>query len=257
VFSDVSGVVLDPIQNPIAGASVQAYDRGGPAGAAVISDAKGAFDVTGPFSTGVTIHATKDGYRPGVASEVGGPPSGSGWTAVLLVPDVPTAQIAPGVYTLTITAGAGCDAVPADLQTVVYPAKVNPPDDDAPTVTNVKVWNDFPPSDANGFGIGIAGQQAAFTIDDLALVRELPGATYLSFWGTGTATIANSPATSVAFDVEGVYDYCVLTSPMPRDRWTTCNILPADQIVKHTTCQVGGFVLSATQAQGVAARRKR
>jgi hypothetical protein len=222
-----------------------------------MSDAKGVYDVTGPFGAAVTIHVTKDGYRPAV-STVGllGSPPAHGSVGVLLVPDISTAQIAPGAYTLTITAGAGCDAIPADLRTVVYPAKVSPIDS-ASSVTLVTVSNTFPGPD-DGFGIGQVGQQAAFEIDGPALIREFPGATYLGFGGSGTATIAYSPATNVTFDIQGTLDYCVLTSPMPRDEWISCNILPGNQIVKHTTCQASGFVLSATQQdQGAALTRRR
>jgi hypothetical protein len=221
-----------------------------------MSDAKGAYDVTGPFDAAVTIHVTKDGYRPAVSTVglLGSPPAhGSVW--VLLVPDIPTAQIAPGAYTLTITAGAGCDAIPPSLRTLVYPATVSSQDEKSDT-TIVTVSNTFPGAD-DGFGIGQVGQQAAFEIDGPDLIREFPGATYLGFGGSGTATIANSPATNVTFDIQGGLDYCVLTSPMPRGQWTNCSILPGNQIVKHTTCQASGFVLSATQDQEAALTRRR
>jgi len=256
VFSDVSGHVYDPIDSPVAGAIVQAYDRGAPAGSPVISDASGAYDVIGPFSPLVEIHVTKNGYRPGVSSQVSGDAKGRGFASVRLVLDATAALIAPGAYTLTITAGAGCDAIPQDLRTVVYSATVSPADS-AQAITIVTVSNVFPGASDVQFGIGMAGQQAAFLIDGPALVRELPGATYLEFDGTGKATIANPPATNVTFDINGFYDYCVLTSPMPKDQWTTCNILPGDRIVKHTTCQASGFVLSATQDQGAALTRRR
>jgi hypothetical protein len=247
--------VFDPIDRPVAGATVQAFDGQAPVGSAVTSDASGAFDLIGPFSSAVTISVTKDGYRPGIASRVTGPLPGRGVASVRLVPNVPTAQIAPGAYTLTITADAACDAIPPDLRTVVYPAKVSPIDS-ASSVTLVTVSNTFPGPD-DGFGVGEVGQQAAFEIDGPALIREFPGATYLGFGGSGTATITNSPATNVGFDIQGTLDYCVLSSPMPRGRWTSCYILPADQIVKHTTCQASGFVLSATQDQVAALTRRR
>jgi hypothetical protein len=257
VFSDVSGVVLDPVQSPVAGATLQAYDLGRRVGSAVLSDANGAYDVTGPFTAAVVIYATKDGYRAGVNTNITGPPPGHGFADVLIAP-TDNAQIAPGAYTLTINAGAGCNAIPPSLRTVVYPAKVSPADDRSGT-TSVMLSNTFPEGpDVNiGFEIGIAGQQAEYSLDDTVLVQELPGATYLMFEGSGTATIANSPATILSFDTIGKYDYCVLTSPMPRDQWTTCSILPADRVIKHATCPASGFVLSATQDQGAALTRRR
>jgi hypothetical protein len=171
-----------------------------------------------------------------------------------LAPEAPTAQIVPGAYTLTITANAGCDAIPPDLRTLVFPATVSSQNERDTTL--VTVSNTFP-GPGVGFGIDQVGQQAAFEIDGPNLIREFPGATYLGFSGTGTATIAKSPATSVTFDIDGDLDYCVLSSPMPREQWTNCNLPPAAQIVKHTTCQASGFVLSATQDQGAALTRRK
>src|SRR5262249_16114745 len=187
-FADISGTVGDPVNGPVANARVQAFEGQNPAGSAVVTDAKGAFDLVGSFSAAVTVHVTREGSLPAiVAVTAHGARADQGIASVVLTAAGPS-QIASGLYALTITADPGCDGIPADLQTMTYAVTVSSSSDKYAIAT---ASDAFP--GPVGFAVSIANQEATFTIDGPALVRQLPGATYLEFSGAGSAIITNPP----------------------------------------------------------------
>ena len=151
-----------------------------------------------------------------------------------------------GDYDLTFVADGTCDQIPADLRTVSFPATVTSfPDRPPNTLFSVNVRGTFP--GPMGFGIGVSGSVLAFLIDGPAIVKAVPASTYLEIAGGSTVPVPTLAPSTVSFPFSGLYDYCVLTSPMPSNHWTTCHILPADLIVKHIECVANNHQLTLTR----------
>ncbi len=141
---------------------------------------------------------------------------------------------------------APCDQIPADLRTVSFPATITSAPDRPPnTLFYVNVRETFPGS--MGFGIGVDGNVLAFLIDGPAIVKAVPTSTYLEIEGGSTVSVPSLAPSTVSFPFDGLYDYCVLKSPMPSNHWTTCYILPADLIVKHVECVSKNHQLTLTR----------
>jgi hypothetical protein len=242
----ISGYVQDGAFRPLSGVTVQIVD-GPQAGASTLTDADGEFSFHGTFTTGLTLRAAMDGY--GTATQILNTTNGSGssvFATFTLSSLAPAVHLESGNYDVTVVADGTCDQIPADLRTVSFPATVTSAPDRPPnTLFYVNVRETFP--GPMGFGIGVNGNVLAFLIDGPAIVKTVPPSTYLEIEGGSTVTVPTLAPSSVSFPFDGLYDYCVLKSPMPSNQWTTCHILPADLIVKHVECVAKNHQLTLTR----------
>ena len=243
----ISGYVQDSAFRPLLGVTVEIVD-GPQADASTLTDAEGEFSFSGTFTAGTMLRATKDGFeavaQPLDSRNVNGSSAfGMTFTLSSLAARV---HLESGNYDLTFVADGTCDQIPADLRTVSFPATVTSfPDHPPNTLFSVNVRETFP--GPIGFGIGVDGNVLAFLIDGPAIVKAVPPSTYLEITGGSTVTVPTLAPSTVSFPFSGLYDYCVLKSPMPSNRWTTCYILPADLIVTHVQCVADNHQLTLTR----------
>lgn len=243
----ISGYVQDGAFRPLSGVTLQVVD-GPQAGASTLSDASGEFSFTGTFTAGTSLRATKDGFEAVAqtldASNVSG--SSAFTTTFTLSSLAARVHLDSGNYDLTFVADSRCDQIPADLRTASFPATVAPAPGRPPnTLFFVDVRETFP--GPMGFGIGVDANALAITIDGPAIVKEVPPSTYLEIAGQSLVALPTLAPSTVSFPFSGLYDYCVLKSPMPGNRWTTCHILPADLIVTHVECVAQNHQLTLTR----------
>jgi hypothetical protein len=205
VFSQIQGNVVDTAFRSLAGVRVEIVD-GSAAGTFTISDASGQFSFSGgQYADGIHFRASKDGYN---AISVSGPLQFS-WPSAVVASLVITldsiaapAKIEPGAYSLTVIADSSCTAIPDDLRTRTYSATIAPSGERPSTLYGVDVTG---PSLIMpfGFGIGVAGNDLAFTIDGPALVEHLTPSTDLEIAGVGSTSLPVSPASTITFSFSG------------------------------------------------------
>jgi hypothetical protein len=244
VVTFISGYVQDGAFRPLSGVTLQVVD-GPQAGASTLSDASGEFSFRGTFTAGTTLRATKDGFATVAQTlDLSNVSGSSAFTSFTLFSLAPAVHLESGDYDLTVVADSSCDQIPADLRTVSFPATVTSAPDHPPLFF-VNVRETFP--GPMGFGIGVDGNVLAILIDGPAIVKAVPPSTYLEIAGGSTVTVPTLAPSTVSFPFSGLYDYCVLKSPMPSNQWTTCHILPPDLIVKHVECLANNHQLTLTR----------
>lgn len=235
VFSQIQGNVVDTAFQSLAGVRVEIVD-GSEAGTFTISDANGRFSFSGgQYVDGIHFRASKDSYN---TISVSGPlqfPWPSAVASLLITLDsiAAPAKIEPGAYSLTVIADSSCTGIPGDLRTRTYSATIAPSRDRPSTVYIVDVTG--PSLAPFGFGIGVAGNHLAFTIDGPGFFEHLPPFKYLDIAGTGGTSLDVSPASTIRFPFSGSFEYCELRSEMGRTN--NCYTTPSDQKVADSQCR--------------------
>ena len=231
VFTRIVGYVADTAFRPLAGVDVEVLD-GAQAGAVATSDASGRFSFSGTFGDAVTVRATKGDYLAATQTfHLQCCFSVEAFISIRLGPLVPPLKIEAGDYALTVIADSACADIPSDLRTRTYSATVMP----VPTLpgnTLYSVTVSGPSLDTFGFGIGVAGNYVAFTIDGPEFFEHLPQFTYLEIFGAGSTSVETPPAT-ISIPFGGSFEYCVLKSEMGR---SNCFTSPASQKITYSQC---------------------
>jgi hypothetical protein len=208
---------------------------GSHAGEFAVSEAEGRFSFSqGHYVDGIRFRAAKEGY---VTATLSGPlqfpwPSAVAYLNITLDSVAAPAKIEPGAYTLTVIAASTCTGIPDELRTRTYSATIGPSRDRPNTLYLVDVTG--PTVAPFGFGIGVAGNDLAWTIDGPAFVEHIPPFTYLEIAGSGSTSLDASLTSTIAFPFSGSFEYCVLRSEMGRTN--NCYTTPADQKVADAQC---------------------
>jgi len=206
------------------------------AGASTVTDAKGLFKFSGRFASDITLRASLEGFVTTTKTlSLADGTSSEGLISFDLQPNQPSVHLDLGPYDLTVVAASSCTGVPENMRTVSFPATIatatfRPLE----TFYLVSLTDSFPGS--LGFGLGVAGNRLGFEIDGPVPVKSIPPSTYIEVEGTAGMSPATLTPSTISIPFSGLYDYCVLKTPMPSNRWTTCHILPADTIVQHVEC---------------------
>jgi hypothetical protein len=233
-FTQIYGNVFDTAFRPLAGVAVGIVD-GSQAGASAVSDTGGRFSFSGgEYVDGIKFRASKDGY---VSTTVSVPlqfpsPSAVAYISITLESVAAPLKIEPGAYTLTLIADSACADIPSDLRTRSYSATIAASRDRPNSLYSVDVSG--PTLGGFGFGIGVAGNDLAFTIDGPAFFEHLPAFTYLEIAGSGETSVNTSSTSSITIPFSGSFQYCVLKSEMSRTN--NCYTTPADQRIAYSQC---------------------
>jgi hypothetical protein len=216
----LSGYVFDTASRAVPGAIVEVLD--GPlAGTSLTSDAFGAFLVSGSFSAGFRLRASKEGYVTATAPVQVSASDGRPWVTFVLAMQVPPVNLA-GDYTLTITADpAACAGLPNDARSRSYHATITPasaPGRPANTTFDVTVSGASLLDNYNAFVLYVAADYFSTEIGDLhagepGLVEMAGVNTYVALGGWTTASVA-APVSTISASIEGSIEYCALASPM-------------------------------------------
>jgi hypothetical protein len=233
-FAQIHGKVFDTAFRPLAGVAVLIVD-GSQAGASAVSDTDGRFSFSGgEYVDGIRFRASKDGY---VSTTVSGPlqfPPTSADANLNITLDSVAAplKIESGAYTLTLIADSVCADIPSELRTRSYSATVAASRDNPNWLYLVDVSG--PTLGGFGFGLSVAGQDLAFTIDGPAFGEHFPSFTYLEIAGQGHTSVETSSPSSITIPFSGSFQYCVLNSEMSRTN--NCYTTPADQRIAYSQC---------------------
>jgi hypothetical protein len=245
VFNQIQGNVFDTAFRPLSGVRVEIVDGSG-AGTFTISDANGQFSFSGgQYVDSIHFRASKDGYNTisvsGLSSTVR--PNAVASLVITLDSTAAPAKIEPGAYSLTVISDSSCTGIPDSLRTRAYSATIAPSRDSPRTLYNVDVTG--PSLAPFGFGIGVAGNDLAFTIDGPAFGEHLPPLTYLEISGAGATSLSVSPASTITFLFSGSFSYCELRSEMESNR--NCYTTPSDQKVAGSQCLSSNHHMMLTQ----------
>jgi hypothetical protein len=232
----LSGFVGDTAFRSVAGARVEVLD-GPEAGKVLTSDANGSFSYVGMFASMVTLRASKDGYIELTKTTQTSAPGGRPWVYFQLELLAAPVNLA-GDYTLTFVTDSTCGGVPNELRTRTYAATVAPQSNPLTrpgtaftvTASGVPFFKAY-----DNFTIGVAGDYAAFMVyqgEDFGLVEQVAPNTFLGFYGEGKLSVGTPPSSTISVALEGLVDYCALTST---SGWTyECN---SGQTIAHERCQ--------------------
>ena len=213
--------IMDTALRPLVGAEIQIVD-GPQAGTVLTADARGQFQLTGPFRSDNTFRASKDGFVTETRGFSSSSPNGALWLGFYLRPIEAPVDIA-GDYRVTLIADSACTDLPGEVRTRTYSAKVVPEARSSmPSSTWFSLAVDAPVLQASyglldGFDIGVAGTTLGFWLDgshDPTLVERLDTSTYLAYSGIGWTTIDPAAASTISASFDGWVDYCVMHSPM-------------------------------------------
>jgi len=206
------------------------------AGASTITDAEGLFRFSGRFTSDVTLRASFEGFASSTKTLIlANATSSEGLIGFDLQPNQPALQLSLGLYDLTIAADSSCTDVPEDLRTVSFPATIGANQNPAFNFSYlVGVFGTFP--DSMEISLGVAADRLGFELDGRVPVKAIPPSTYIEIAGTAGTIPATVTRSTILIPFYGLYDYCVLKTPMPSNQWTTCHILPANTIVSHVEC---------------------
>jgi hypothetical protein len=235
VLTSIAGAVEDTAYVRLAGAKVEMLD-GPQAGASTLTDAEGVFRFSGHFTSDITLRASFEGFASSAKTLILANGTGSeGLIGFTLQPNQPGLQLSLGLYDLTISADGSCTDVPEDLRTVTFTVIIGANQNPASNSSYVvNVLGTFP--DSMDIALGVAGDRLGFELDDLVPVKAIPPSTYIEIAGTAGMIPATVTQSTIVIPFYGLYDYCVLKTPMPSNQWTTCHILPASTIVTHVEC---------------------
>ena len=232
----VAGYVGDTAFRSVGGARVEVLD-GPQTGMTLTTGDNGQFSFAGTFTSAVTLRASKDGYIALTKTTQTSTPGGRPWVYFQLEVLAPPMNLA-GDYTLTLVADDACTGVPNELRTRNYAATIaaqsNPlirPDTSFMlTAGGASFFDAF-----NHFPIGVAGDYAAFMIyngEDFGLVEQIGPRTYVGFYGEARTSVGTSPASTISVALDGVVDYCMLTS---ESGWNyNCS---SSLAIAHASCQ--------------------
>lgn len=261
VVSDISGFVLDTAFRPLAGARIEVLD-GPQTGTSTTADATGEFSLSGTFDGTTRFLATQDGHA--AATQVWNcsvPDCAYGarpWLGFYLDVAATPVDLA-GEYTVTFIADSACTDLPPTLRTRTYSATIAPDPDppgsngSANTSMAVKLGGASFLGNLGGFGIGVAGDYAAFWLHgghDPAVVEQLAPNTYLAFSGNAETTLGTGMST-ISMPLDGWIDYCVTHTPLGEgyncgtDN-TTGSPVPG-AVVRRTRCESRHHQLSLTR----------
>ena len=226
------GSVQDTAYRPVADVRIEVVDSQR-AGASVVTDAAGRYELAGSFSGAMLVRASKNGY---VAVDKRHDPSI--WRqerqqlAFTLELSSPSVNLT-GSYALTLTADAACTGLPVEVRTRTYPASIalreNP--SEPHQYEAVLGGATFLASPLVGrFQISVAGTFGYFYLGDPydwidAIVEELAPSTYLATWGFGGLPVGESPIVGAL--AYGGFEYCVSSTSPVANGWYRC---PAEAI---------------------------
>lgn len=228
----IIGRVFDVAHQPVSGAHVLIVS-GSQAGAAAVTDADGAFSLSGGFTGPLVLSATASGYKTSTQG-MNFPCGSCSDTALLnfvLLADV-AVRFEPGEYTMTVNIDGACSDIPSSLRTRTYAATIGQPSNGMYYLLSIR--GDY--LQARTFGLLLWGDYVALDGEDPAVREELPDQTYLFWGGDGQAKVDTSKplsAISIPFNW-GAFDYCVLKSPLgPEGK---CSTAPVDQVIARGRC---------------------
>jgi hypothetical protein len=240
----VAGYVGDTAFRSVAGARIEVLD-GPRTGMTLTTGDNGQFSFAGTFATAVTLRASKDGYIALTKTTQTSTP-GRLWAYFQLEVLAPPMNLA-GDYTLTLIADDTCSGMPNEVRTRSYAATIAPqsnplvrPGTSFTLTAGGSFFGAF-----NHFTIGVAGDYAAFMIyngEDFGLVEQIGPRTYVGFYGEARTSVGASPASTIDVGLDGVVDYCMLTSD---SGWNyNCSSSPS---VAHASCQSKNHRLTLTR----------
>lgn len=243
VSTHVRGVVQDSAYRLLTGVKVELAD-GPQAGASAMTTA-GIFEIPGTSTGAVTLRATKDGFATTTLSVSWRPAGDGSLVTIILEPLGTSLQIEPGNYTISVTTdratshdgAAACSGLPDAFLTRRYAATITPQSASHRSVFSVTLQLNNPPpfSTSVGFGLGVAGDFAGFTIDGPEIGEILPDFTYLAITGSApTDAPATATGSSILIPFSGSFEYCVLKSPMGLQN--NCFTTPAEQKIAYAQC---------------------
>ena len=243
VATHIRGFVQDSAFRPLTGVKVEIVD-GQQAGASATST-DGIFEIPGTLTGAVTLRATKDGLATTTQSASWRAAGDGSLVTIIMEPLGTSLQIEPGDYTISITTdratsrdgAAACGSLPDGFLTRSYPATITSQSAHPRSMFIATLQTNNPPPFVRsvGFGLGVAGDVAGFTIDGPAIVETLPNFTYLEITGSApTDAPATSIGSSIRIPFAGSFEYCALKSSMGLQN--NCFTTPADQKIAWAQC---------------------
>jgi hypothetical protein len=211
---EVFGYVADTAFRPLAGVAVEVLD-GPQAGMLLTSGAAGAFTYSATFGGSVTVRATKEGYITATKGIQANPSLGRAWIFFELAPIGQPVQAA-GDYALTIAADTTCTALPDELRTRAYAARVVlRTNSDSPANMRFDGSVSGAAFVSNLFWIGVAADYVAISLEGEgpSVVEKVAPDAYLSFYGTAGSSVAASTLSTITSAFDGSIEYCVVKSP--------------------------------------------
>jgi len=240
----VTGFILDSADRAIAGAVVEVLD-GPQSGTSTVSDAAGAFSLTGTFDGTTRFRASHEGHvsaTQAFSTIVRGFPVRFR-LAVLAAP----VNVA-GDYTLTFTADSACaDQLPAEVRTRTYAATITPLSS-ATQPANTLFMATLSGADLDTYyrmiAISVAGDYVDFDLSDNVILEEVAPETYLMIGGIGAADGATSGASTISATFHGLMDYCVTTEERDAGSVYTC---VQSRAIAHAQCSSKNHRLTLTR----------
>lgn len=232
VVDRIIGTVFDVAHQPVSGAHVR-IDSGSNAGAEALTDANGAYSLSGGFIGPLVLSATASGYKTatqGMLLQC----ARCDETALLnfvLLADAAPIRFEPGEYDMTVNIDAACTDIPASLRTRTYTATIGQPLNDMYYPFSIR--GDY--LQPRTFAFLLWGDYVAIDYEQPDFREELPDGAYL-FWGGGgqTKVDTSKPLSAISIPFNGDFDYCVLKSPLGPDG--RCSTAPADQVIARARC---------------------
>jgi hypothetical protein len=219
------GSVLDTAMRPMRGAVVEVLD--GPNAHATANPAEGGLvQVNGSFDRTTRFRASAEGHES-LVQTCADPCSafnGTMWINFYLRPLSPPAIELGGNYTLTVTASASCESLPAESRTRTYPvsltARTRPGTADVMGYI-VDFQSDVVVDWTRQGYFGVAGNDArAYWLDGEGelpgLIEALGDNRYVTFHGTVEATLNPGSRNTFTMALRGAIEYLEATSPLTR-----------------------------------------
>jgi hypothetical protein len=236
----IAGSVQDHTWRRLAGARVEVLD-GPNAGLSAVTDATGAFRLSGEFDPTTRFRATASQYRERtlVLPARCAPCNPNWWLHFSLDTEAASVDLA-GEYALTFVADPACTSLPEEFRQRTYPVTVRPDGLEAAAQFKVSVRGGSFLTGYDTFYIGLAGDSFAAHLGDFhgspGVAERVTDTTVLSFEGSATASGLADAGTVVA-TLDGMISSCELRGE-PTARYSTCQPGPANALCLSTKHQL-------------------